>query len=373
MALSLRGTGSDTALRGADVTVDLPAGIAENDVVVGGYGEGGDGNNYDMDAVTSGYTELADLYGNDNNDANFGAYWKAMGATPDSEVTFNGHGDSFVNLSATVHVWTGADTTDPIDATTTTTTGTNGAAVDSPSITTQTDGAVVISIGTHTQLAPGEPSGAPTNYGNLVDIRSPGSGIVTTTMMASREISSAGAENPGAFPDSAGGSTSAMCAATIAIKPAGAGGTTAEGGGDLALPAFALAAVGVQQPAGTGDLTLQAGTLTAVGEQPHEGIASPIIEALSLDSSAVLQLEATATPNIQTQELIAQGEQPYTGQSASLVESATLTASGILVPQGTAVLALSSFLLSAVAIHEEVVSKGRGRFISNNVGRMMQR
>ncbi len=98
---------------------------------------------------TAGYTPLAELYANDSRDANMAVEWKIMGATPDTSVVAVGPGigGDFYGVATVVQVWRGADQSNPIDVTTVTATGTNGAMPDAPSITPTTAGAVILACG----------------------------------------------------------------------------------------------------------------------------------------------------------------------------------------------------------------------------------
>lgn len=219
MALSFVGSASGSATGGNDVTVTLPAGTQEDDVVFLGYFVE-DENDVDMAPNTSGYTELADVYRAHTVDANLGVFYKAMGASPDTSVTCPGRGSGAAGAVAVVHVWRGVDLTTPIDVTTTTDTGT-GAIPDSPSITTVTDNAVVLTIGTSQRIDSAVT--APSGYINSVSTSSSDGGTIG---MASKVVATAGAEDPGAWQDWDSQANRAWCAATVAIRPAAAGATT---------------------------------------------------------------------------------------------------------------------------------------------------
>lgn len=222
MAISLRGSASNaSASANSNLTVTLPGGTAQNDVVYAAYGVN-DQSNTDRNCatVTAGYTELADLFSNDTNDSNLGVYRKVQGSTPDSTVVFSGVGLATWGIWGAVEVLTGVDTTTPEDATTTTATGINGAVPDPPSITTVTAGAWVIAIGACTHQSPTSGCTAPTNYTNLEDDWSnSGWGRI---MMATRNITAAGAEDPGVFTLGGGvasGANDSWCAASVAVRP----------------------------------------------------------------------------------------------------------------------------------------------------------
>jgi hypothetical protein len=221
MALSLRGTAENSAIDGADVTVTHPGGIATNDVVYVAYAVGHNTSDFDMQVSTAGYSELADLYANDALDGQLGVFRKVQGATPDSTVVCVGTTASTGSAAAVEHVWTGADTTTPEDATTTTATGIDSGVVDSPAITTVTANAIVLSTGSNANAD--TTVTAPSGYGNQVDIEGNDSSDCVV-MMASIAVVSPAEEDPPAWQDLTTSSFQSWCAATVAIRPAAAAG-----------------------------------------------------------------------------------------------------------------------------------------------------
>lgn len=212
--ISLVGTASNSALNGGNVTVTLPGGVATGDVVYASYCLSGLVD-FNMSTVTAGYSELADVYGNDDVDANLGVYRKVQGGSPDTTVEFTGSGVTTNSVIGTVMVLRGVNST-PEDATTTTATGTNSANADPPSITTVTANAWVLAIacGSEEQAA----TTAPTNYIDLIfDIEIDAD--EGTGAMSRQLIVSPGAENPGAYVIDAGSSRS-WSAASVAVRPA---------------------------------------------------------------------------------------------------------------------------------------------------------
>jgi len=208
VAISLVGTSTGGPTLN-DVTITLPAGIAQNDVV---YAAGMTGTIADQDVTESSgtYTELADLYSNDTNDTNLGVYRKVQGATPDSSVTIDA-GTNNIGVALTLR---GVNTTTPEDATTTTATAPNNGTPDPPSIVTATANAWVLPFAASSE---GDAvTNPPTNYTNLVDIQDGPRNV----MASSREIASPGTEDPGAYDDIAGQTSDSWSAATVAVRPA---------------------------------------------------------------------------------------------------------------------------------------------------------
>lgn len=216
MAITLRGTASAENTSG-DLTVTLPGGTIEDDVVYAGYGEAAT-SDLDMAMTTSGYTELADLYADDSNDANLGVFRKVMGATPDSTAVFAEIGSAVVDEGVVV-VLIGVDTTTPEDAATTTATGINSAVANPPSITTVTDGAWVIAVA---ESSSSSDHTAPSGYSNFIFEN----GSAAQAALATKEITTAGAEDPGTMGGDSSPPIFAWAAATVAVRPAGAAAAT---------------------------------------------------------------------------------------------------------------------------------------------------
>jgi hypothetical protein len=178
-----------------------------------------DATNRDIQCLTSGYTEVADLYANSINDSQMAVYFKVL-SSPESDVQFN-LGVSTTSRAA-IYVWRGVDQTNPLDVTTTSGTSSATGRPDAPSITTITDKAVVIAVGAAAyggSPAEGQPLTAPsgmTNFFTAPFFSSTTHGLGIASIY--RPLS--GFYNPPAF---GGGSTSnsnSFCAATIALRPA---------------------------------------------------------------------------------------------------------------------------------------------------------
>lgn len=204
MAFGVRGTAANSNLSGNDTTVTLPVGTATDDGVYVGGGNTGASSPF-AGVVTSGYTSLAQL---DNAGGSFNISRKIMGATPDSTVVCEG-GPGTSGSAYTVTVVQELDTTTPEDATATTATG-----IDCPSITTVTDGALVIAAAQRS--AHDDSITYPTGYSNGAQSSNLTGGC--SAACASIIKATAGAENPPAFTtwDGAGG----RCG-TAAVRPAG--------------------------------------------------------------------------------------------------------------------------------------------------------
>lgn len=213
MAISLVGVAEGANIDGADVTISLPAGLQQNDLVCvfGGFNRPAQ----NAGVSTSGYTEDTQV----SNTSNTTAFsYKKMGASPDTSVTCLNSGNTQDAAAYVVMAFRGVDTTTPIDAATVTTSG-NLSQPNSASITTVTDGAAVISfvIGNVNDTT----VTAPTGYGDQVDVTQSDTKSATTGG-AWKAISSHGAENPAGWTNFTT-TTIVWDAYTVALRPAAAG------------------------------------------------------------------------------------------------------------------------------------------------------
>lgn len=217
---------SNNTNNSGDVTLTLSGlGLQKDDLVIAVYSIA-DNDNVDFNMVETGgtWTEVADLFSNNTYDANLGVYYKKMGATPDSSVTFSGAsagGDT--DTSAVAMIFRGVDTTTPMDVTPPATiTGLNTMHPDPPSLDHNNP------TGVWTVIAG---AGATGNSGDRT-ITFP-SGYTTNPVQRSANDSSDGVvgmgyntspsdpENPNMMTVSGTDSTSyAWAAVTLALRPA---------------------------------------------------------------------------------------------------------------------------------------------------------
>jgi hypothetical protein len=142
--------------------------------------------------------------------------YKFMGATPDTTVTIpeNTNDDQGV----VIEVWTGIDTTTPLDVAFQVATGT-GTNADPPSITPLADNCIIKVIGAQDNKE--ARSSPPTNYTNFaIAIAGGAEGTNKSSLWtASRKLATAAAENPGVFGTH---DSNPWRAYTIALRPAAA-------------------------------------------------------------------------------------------------------------------------------------------------------
>jgi hypothetical protein len=209
MAITLVGTASGGNISGNNAIITLPAGMAQDDIVLVIGGTGNDGT--PAAVTTSGYTSL-DTSASSQVDLN--ASWKRMGVSPDTTVTCNGGGNAADAVAYVAMVFRGIDTTTAIDATTITNSGTGDP--NSNSITTVTNGAAVVTCFISEDTS--SPITAPTGYGDKVDEERSDANPVQVGA-AWKAVATAGAENPIPWNTSFAAGANYI-AYTIALRPA---------------------------------------------------------------------------------------------------------------------------------------------------------
>jgi hypothetical protein len=209
---------NSTTLSLTSLTGGIASAPQSGDIVIGvrGFKSGTD---QAIDCTTAGYTELAELYANSNDDAQMGVYYKVLSSS-ETNVTFT-------NATATTgfvgaYVWRGVNLSTPLDVTSTTV-ATTTAIINSPSITTVTNNSVVVSIGTcvGSLVNPLTALTAPSGMTNFTTIRT-GAGTNNDICggLASYLQTTAGAYDPPAFGGGSPNAGASFCAITIALRPA---------------------------------------------------------------------------------------------------------------------------------------------------------
>ncbi len=212
MAITLVGSPTEnSAINGANFTLTLPSGLAENDVVYvfaagHAYTIGTDIDPSAASWVRLGHRTRASVAGT--------IFRRKMGATPVTsvDILFTGS-DSDDAGAAIAFALRGVDPTTTEDVVNPTSADIIAAYPDSPTITTVTNGAWVFSFfaTNATDLTPV----APTGYSNQIDI-APIDVHQLTIAGAAKLVSVAGAENPGAWGGWGGGDGVAF---TLAVRP----------------------------------------------------------------------------------------------------------------------------------------------------------
>jgi hypothetical protein len=222
MAISYVASTSAAAANGSDATLTLSGlGLQQNDLVIVAYGIGDNDNvDFNMAMVSAGWTEIADLFANDTQDANLGVYWKIMPATPDTSAVVDGQGGTDAAVSAVMMAFRGVDPTNPFDVASTTATGIDSGNADPPSIDHNNPSGVWTVIA----AATGHTGGAtatytfPTGYTTNAVQRSADDTSDVTVGLGYRTNPS-DPEDPAAFTHSQVSTNNAWCAVTMALRP----------------------------------------------------------------------------------------------------------------------------------------------------------
>lgn len=212
---AILGTTGNTTVSLTDLTGGIGSAPAENDIVVIAFAVGA-GVDVDLTIVTAGYTELADIRANDDNDANLALFWKRMTSTPDTSVDIGPTTNATYAGAYAIHVWRGIDPTTAIDVATVTATGVNTGVVDAAAITPTTAGAIILVAGASsdaatTALTSGE-------LDNFLSSASPDT--IDVSVALGSKVWTSGAFDPAAFGGGSANATASWAAITAALRPA---------------------------------------------------------------------------------------------------------------------------------------------------------
>lgn len=141
MAITFIGSATASAINGANVNITLPAGTAQNDVVI--VLQGCAGVPQSNPGATDGYTLIANT--SPSARANKWVGWKVMGASPDATVTLSGTAGASEAVAGLVLVYRGVDTTTPMDVAATESSG-NSTNPDCPSITPTSNDCAILAL-----------------------------------------------------------------------------------------------------------------------------------------------------------------------------------------------------------------------------------
>lgn len=225
MAISFVGSVTGTATSGSSITLDLTAltggsssSVSTGDVIFALVGWASVADESPA-PTTSGYTLIAELYANDDRDANFSVYVKRAGGTPDTSLIVSSRASSSYGSVAAAYVVSGAS--GALWPVPTTATGTNAALPNSPSITTKFNNSWVFTFGLGTGDTTPADFTAPSGYGNSVVVKQAGSSSGAILVAASKLIATADAEDPGAWTGGESTTSDSWAAVTVALAPAG--------------------------------------------------------------------------------------------------------------------------------------------------------
>jgi hypothetical protein len=233
MAISFIGSAAGSSAANTDTTITLPGAAITNDLIIVAYGIG-DNDSVDQNVAmtTGGYTEVADLLGDDVQDISFGVYYRyhdtailtavcdALAAGTDAAVA----GVCMVFRGVALLADGG-----PFDTVATTATGIDSANPNPPSITTSGASGIwtVIAGGTGLLETGAATYTNPTNYTtNGISQGFEDTSDVVVGM--GYRTNPATTEDPGVMTCSltAGAANDGWCAVTMALKEAPAAGAT---------------------------------------------------------------------------------------------------------------------------------------------------
>jgi hypothetical protein len=217
MAITFVGTATTTESSSAtSVAPALPAGWAAGDFGVAFCHKDDDAGDWTWSSGTGEWTQLDEWSSTLGNDYRWAVFYRVM-QTGDTAPTFS-TGDSAEECSGMIHMFRGVNNSSPWDQTHVKTEGENNSLPDAPDITTQTDGAWVITWHVAT-LDDINTAGAPTDYtvrGNVVGATMD----ERQQVVATREIASAGVQTIGAWTHSCSKTNAAEYGCvTFALKP----------------------------------------------------------------------------------------------------------------------------------------------------------
>lgn len=208
---------SHSQVGSAYVTLDLPSTVEPGDVVVyvcavaGAYAFGS------TTYKASGFSFLSTYYANDTWDVSYIAHYRVMPDPVPASIQINdGYG---TGLAIILNVFRGVSQTNVMDVTQKFTNGLNSYTPNTPSVTTVTDDALVVSVGALAHTDEQSPT-APDGYNMLIAAWSKPTTWGIQLMSAAKTVSSAGAEDPGPWQGLGTHSSAAWCGFTFALRPA---------------------------------------------------------------------------------------------------------------------------------------------------------
>ena len=198
--------------------------LLQDDIVVINYVLGSTANRATALMSIAGYTAFAaDLYQNDNLDANQLVSYKFMGATPDTTVSIPASNATSAGVAVVIHAFRGVNKITPLDVTSATAGAGNTGVADAGAITPVTQGAWILACGgaaVEDGVPFTNPAGmsATTNHFRSVSITTTTTDANAATALLTTWTS--GSYNPAVFGGSSSSSRSSWVATTIALRPA---------------------------------------------------------------------------------------------------------------------------------------------------------
>ena len=218
MAITFIAVGADSRTAGTTLELAAPAGIQDGDLLVA-IGMAADDVAIEIDEV--GFNEELNITNVTASDSALVVATK-IASSESGTYTLKVEGATSETLMGFVLLYRGVDQTTPQDQTPTSVIdATNSDTHDPAAITTQTDGAVVISIAVATQNSIGEGGSTPPSGYVLRGEDARTTGFQEWIGAADKTVATAGSENPGTW--SGLSSTADSGSITTAIRPAASG------------------------------------------------------------------------------------------------------------------------------------------------------
>jgi hypothetical protein len=222
--LGFLGTTSTTDVSLTSLTGGVNSSPQEGDLVVVYYGVASIGEDPLGISVGSSYTNLGVTFREDTYSVSMAVAYKVMGSTPDTSVTLSQTFSTANAGAAVIHVFSGVNTTTPLDVTSTTASAASTAIPNPPAITPVTAGAWIVAGG-----AGGHIDGTDTYASSdLSSFRTVGSNDTYDVSVGAGAYSewTSGAFDPAAFTWSGTNNDAySSVARTIALRPAVVGAT----------------------------------------------------------------------------------------------------------------------------------------------------
>lgn len=218
------GTTSTTNISLTDLTGGLASAPADGDLVVAVYGIGSQPGFATDISITPDYTEVAEVsaYLGKIYETDLCVAYKRMGASPDTSVTVSGTGDALCAGAVAVHVWRGIDSVSPMDVTRTTATGAGSGNPNPPAITPANADAVILVCGSGGSQD-GVVFNTPSDLSNFR--RAWQADTIDVVVGIGSHVWTDGAFDPEAWTGNTAFDTESWAAITLALRPAGAGGS----------------------------------------------------------------------------------------------------------------------------------------------------
>ncbi len=220
MAIALRGTPTtNSATNGGNITLNMPAGVAQNDVVIVGYAMNAAGTG---GTSSGGWTQIG---ANVTNTVRIQIFRKVMGAVPDTSIVLTGSTLAADSSSAIAIAFSGVNTGAPENGVTLTSATGTSTNPDCPSITPTITGSVVVAYAAGAAIDT-TGTGGPGGYSNFTQVSSNDNNDTTSYLAWKGSLTAGTAEDPSAF---TGVSSVAWAAYTICLAPPGTIDATAAG------------------------------------------------------------------------------------------------------------------------------------------------